>query len=175
MGGRRDDSPASSTDSLNDLSSSGGETIEPAPEDEMDRYCGVLGFSTSDSSSIDDANACDSYRNIPESLLRTLLRRYPMGKIFNFDGEGIMLSSSDSDQAVGSPHEPSSAGGKSASPKKKDGASASRRSEADKLLAVFHDARSLAFVPLWDVTREKWHAATFVVGLPIVIFKTIYP
>lgn len=175
MGGHHDDSPASSTESLNEFSSSGGETLEPAQDDETDKYCGVFGFSTSESSSIDNANARSPYCHMPESLLRTLLRRYPRGKIFNFDGEGTMLSSSDSDRAAGSPHEPPPAGGKTASPKKKEHTSASRRSEADRLLNIFHGARSLAFVPLWDVTREKWHAATFVVRFLIDFLRRIHP
>lgn len=55
----------------------------PASREDQPQYCDVLGFSTGQASSIDGATM--SVERVPERLLNVLLRRYPTGKIFNFD------------------------------------------------------------------------------------------
>lgn len=55
----------------------------PPSSEDQPHICDVLGFSTGQASSIDGATL--SVEQVPERLLNVLLRRYPAGKIFNFD------------------------------------------------------------------------------------------
>lgn len=68
-------------------SSSGNEdqptTTTPRSREDQAQFCDVLGFSTGQASSIDGAKL--SVEQVPERLLSVLLRRWPAGKIFNFD------------------------------------------------------------------------------------------
>jgi len=50
--------------------------------------CRILGFSTFDMSSIDGNQDLSFHLTVPEKMLAKLLRRYPEGKIFNFDKHG---------------------------------------------------------------------------------------
>jgi hypothetical protein len=90
-----DTTETTGSESQHDKSCSDGrEADNEGPEQ---KYCKILGFSTSDASSIDDKPMGSSQLNIPQKLLRGLLRRYPAGKTFMFDSEGEVVSG-DSDK-----------------------------------------------------------------------------
>ncbi|EMT72938.1 Sensor protein gacS [Fusarium odoratissimum] len=108
-------------------------------------------------------------RTIPERQLQMLLRRYPKGKIFNFDGYGVMASSDpaseDSAMAVFQAQKARSIqegqrGDNQKSRKVND--PYSRKNEGMAIRDVFPGARSVAFVPLWDSHRERWFSGCFV-------------
>ncbi|KAG9506205.1 hypothetical protein J7337_003186 [Fusarium musae] len=131
--------------------------------------CPVLGFSTSVSSSINGEAPSGRSRTIPERQLQRLLRRYPKGKIFNFDGDGMTGSSDptseDSAMAAFQAQKARSIqeeqrGDKQKSRKVND--PYSRRNEGMAIRDVFPGARSVAFVPLWDSHRERWFSGCFV-------------
>ncbi|KAF5971248.1 hypothetical protein FBULB1_9339 [Fusarium bulbicola] len=131
--------------------------------------CPVLGFSTSVSSSINGEAPSGRSRTIPERQLQKLLRRYPKGKIFNFDGDGVMGSSDptseDSAMAAFQAQKARSVqegqrGDKQRSRKVND--PYSRKNEGMAIRDVFPGARSVAFVPLWDSHRERWFSGCFV-------------
>ncbi|ROW08781.1 hypothetical protein VMCG_02899 [Cytospora schulzeri] len=134
----------------------------PFSEDET-QICDVLGFSTGQASSIDGATM--SVERVPERLLSVLLRRYPAGKIFNFDLDGTLLSG-DSDLensvVVSNPRQgpPQRQGSKSVSPGKNKKREArqylSLERQAKALSAIFPGARSVAVVPLWDSVKDRW-------------------
>lgn len=132
---------------------------------DTEKTCGVLGYSTTDRSSINGDVEAEDHLTVPEAFLKALLRRYPRGKIFNFGGDGT-ISSSDS-----SGGEESSlllqqglaivrdlSGESSARPRKRSGRKYSRRREAEAIIRIFPGARCLALVPLWDSSRERWFA-----------------
>ncbi|RBA10630.1 hypothetical protein FPRO05_05219 [Fusarium proliferatum] len=131
--------------------------------------CPVLGFSTSVSSSINGEVPSGRSRTIPERQLQRLLRRYPKGKIFNFDGDGVMGSSDptseDSAMAAFQAQKARSIqegqrGDRQTSRKVND--PYSRKNEGMAIRDVFPGARSVAFVPLWDSHRERWFSGCFV-------------
>jgi signal transduction histidine kinase len=118
--------------------------------------CDVFGFSMTDSSSIDGQKASSGHLNVPERFLRILLRRYPMGKIFNFTADGKHVSDTETDEDI--TNEP--AQGQEAPPRirRKKFNSYSRVNEAALIIQVFPGARSVLAFPLWDSHRERWFA-----------------
>ncbi|ENH63949.1 Sensor protein gacS [Fusarium oxysporum f. sp. cubense race 1] len=108
-------------------------------------------------------------RTIPQRQLQRLLRRYPKGKIFNFDGYGVMASSDpaseDSAMAVFQAQKARSIqegqrGDNQKSRKVND--PYSRKNEGMAIRDIFPGARSVAFVPLWDSHRDRWFSGCFV-------------
>ncbi|KAK8088511.1 hypothetical protein PG997_003472 [Apiospora hydei] len=123
--------------------------------------CKVLGSSTSDDRTGDKVSAGDHRIDIPERFLKTLLKRYASGKIFNLEEDGSVHVADSSDGewawyarrdsvAFPSPLERSSHGAHS------------QQYEGKALSAIFTGARSVAFIPLWDSGRERWSSGCFV-------------
>ncbi|RSL48696.1 hypothetical protein CEP54_012793 [Fusarium duplospermum] len=128
--------------------------------------CSVLGFSTSMSSSINDEDPTARSQSLPERHLQRLIRRYPKGKIFNFDQHGVMSSSGRSGEDVGPASAPGSGYDKEASDQDKSPRRPrdlfSRKNEGKAIADLFPGARSVAFVPLWDSNRQRWCSGCFV-------------
>ncbi|KAF7549636.1 hypothetical protein G7046_g8278 [Stylonectria norvegica] len=136
-------------------------------------HCKLLGFSTTDTSSIDGANSRQPFGTVPEKFLAKLLRRYPNGKIFNFDSNGELQSSDSSeDDRMMSPSVDVTE-----DPMLRENAAAlvldeprnkrtkrpwARQNEGALLLEAFPGARSVAFVPIWDSRKERWYAGGFI-------------
>lgn len=165
-------------------SSSGNESTEAADEDTSDHktFCGVMGFSNSDSSSINGDSPASQHMNIPEAFLARILRRYPEGQIFNFSADGsIRWGTSDTD-STSSGEEAKSADeilASSVTPTALTSPTSVRsgtsrfdatfyrhprpkRGDASILQKMFPQARSVAIFPLWDSHKEKWHAGGLV-------------
>lgn len=118
--------------------------------------CDVLGFSTKIKSSVRGFDPSQKQAGVPKALMNRLLRRYPHGKIFNFHN-GKSLSSSSAGEASGSAveMEPASTAVPKARTKTKEA------QDANALAEYVNEPRSIAFLPLWDVSRKsvRWHAA----------------
>ncbi|KAF4445437.1 hypothetical protein F53441_10818 [Fusarium austroafricanum] len=162
---------ASATDSMfhddshstTESSSSSDESITEASDQKQGPCCGILGFATSTSSSINLDTGSNLPTTMPIRLLAALLRRYPTGKIFNFDEDGALLSSGSSEPDLCNPiskHDDIVEGSTTALPPKKK-RPWSRASEGPSLSKVFPGARSVAFVPVWDPKRDRWLAGGF--------------
>ncbi|TVY90278.1 Autoinducer 2 sensor kinase/phosphatase, partial [Lachnellula willkommii] len=127
-----------------------------------EKYCSVLGFSSRRWSSLLGHQIPEGKAQLPESMLRRLLKRYPHGKIFNFDGDGV-YSSGDSDQQSGRDSEPNSELPRRSSQDTKARRNRlSKEAEAKAIKNVLPDARSVFWFPLWDNSRERWFAGTLV-------------
>ncbi|GKU00280.1 nik-1 protein [Fusarium langsethiae] len=130
--------------------------------------CPILGFSTSMSSSINGETPAGRSQAVPERQLQRLLRRYPKGKIFNFDGQGVMASSdpTSEDSAMAAFQEYKAEDLQDPNGENKKTRSArdpfSRRNEGMAIRDLFPGARSVAFVPLWDSNRQRWFSGCFV-------------
>ncbi|KAG8666480.1 hypothetical protein FPOAC2_11593 [Fusarium poae] len=131
--------------------------------------CLILGFSTSMSSSINGEVPAGRSQQVPERQLQRLLRRYPKGKIFNFDSQGVMASSDptseDSVMAAFKEYkvrdlqeDPTGENKKTRNVRDPF----SRRNEGKAIRDLFPGARSVAFVPLWDSNRQRWFSGCFV-------------
>lgn len=124
-------------------------------------YCNILGFSTRRKSTLHGHQAPEELQKLPEQILRKLLKRYPHGKVFNFDEDGS-YSSSESD------HKPSLTleGAQGVPNAGSDGNARKRRisreAEAAAILSVLPGARSVFWFPLWDQARERWFSGSLV-------------
>ncbi|KAF2431780.1 hypothetical protein EJ08DRAFT_733146 [Tothia fuscella] len=124
----------------------------------MERMCGVLGFSTSSSSSINNSIMSKLHALIPENLLKGLVKRYPRGKIFNFTEDGQASSGSSSEATCGSNNgfADDVQNVSKARARRKADRRFSRRTDAEEIIKLFPGARSIAITPLWDSHRSRW-------------------
>ena len=146
--------------------------------------CDIIGFATTDASSINGNKLINgNIGTIPKRFLAKLLRRYPNGKIFNFDGYGELqpIDSSEDDSSVVTPSLDAEAcssracmdSAPSILPEKdpQDG-QYSRLREGSLIHQAFLSARSVAFIPVWDPKRERWVAGGFIYTLtPTRVFS----
>lgn len=163
----------------NNSASSPIDDMEPPPRHRHDnrskgksKTCRVLGLSGPSISSVNRDPAPKAFSSVSEGLLAKLLRRYPNGKVFNFDAKGQIESDSDSDPdgetilgavepreaSIASPEQPHGADPSLARSTKRD----SPLDEGEELTSIFPGARSLAIVPLWDTLKHRWYAGGFV-------------
>ncbi|KAF3811724.1 putative histidine kinase 3 [Colletotrichum gloeosporioides] len=137
-----------------------------------DTQCRVLGFSTSSASSIDGRLPSQSHASMSERFLNKLLRRYPEGKIFNFDETGSIQSSDfsgDDVKMIPTPAKemseavlvPAHGEENTQKPRRRVRNPFSRKNEGNMLSSIFSGARSIAVVPLWDVHKQRWFAGGF--------------
>ncbi|KAH7249875.1 uncharacterized protein BKA55DRAFT_512563 [Fusarium redolens] len=142
-------------------SSSSDESIDQSEQEKS--CCGILGFATSTSSSINLDTGSDIHTTMPMKLLAALLRRYPAGKIFNFDEDGGLLSSgsSEADLCTPMPKQEYFGEGSTATLSGKNQRPWSRSLEGPSVSKIFPGARSVAFVPVWDPKRDRWLAGGF--------------
>lgn len=135
---------------------SGNTTVNP---------CELLGFSTSGLSSVNDEMLDDKKIALSEPFLAALLHRYPRGKIFNFFADGSISASETSDgnyknfSLCGGNQTKSSRGAHRRSKKYKRTRQAIMRQDAETLLELAPDARSIIFSPLWDSHKGRWSSA----------------
>lgn len=173
----REVSPTSSASGSDDHS-------DRPPAESRDGPSDVLGFSTSDASSLGKDELPDSEKVITKRFLAKLLRRYPGGRIFSFDADGELQSSDYSDEDSRSNPPPAKpvpsqdstedaveAAAAAAEADKTQGQS-SRPTEITLLRKAFPAARSVAFVPIWSYKRERWLAGGFMYTLtPARVFS----
>ncbi|KAI4715650.1 hypothetical protein E4T48_08160 [Aureobasidium sp. EXF-10727] len=150
---------SSSTDPESDTAtgSSGPESTSSKDQTPIspDAQCALLGFSTKVRSTIRGFDASARHSSLPKTFIRSLIRRYPMGKVFNFHDGKALSSSSGTDFSS----EDISEG-----PKKSRSRKRRNREFVDAMTLgeVFSGPRSIAFLPLWDSRRERWRSAVFV-------------
>ncbi|RDW74114.1 hypothetical protein BP5796_07556 [Coleophoma crateriformis] len=145
--------------SSSDDDQSRGKDEENPHREEHAKMSNILGYSTRTRSSLKSHYPSESLRSFPEKVIRRLLKRYPHGKVFNFDKDGSFSSSDSDGNTTGNdnlqPPKPISNGRKI---KKK----MSREQEAAAILAVLPGARSVMWFPLWDQTKERWFSGSFI-------------
>lgn len=150
-------------DSLGSHTSSGEDTQSPINAAADEKYCDVFGFSMSDASSLNNESSPIVHGAVPELFLRILLRRYPEGKIFSFEQNGLLMSDADND---GAPKHKDiraamMAGGADKPPnlRRKTSTPYSRENEGVVISRLLPYAKSVITLPLWDSHRERWFAA----------------
>jgi signal transduction histidine kinase/CheY-like chemotaxis protein len=116
--------------------------------------CEILGFSTSNASSINDQVTDDNKIALSESFLAGLLHRYPRGKIFNFSADGAR-SSDDTSEGVFSKYFRRTRGKRYKRTRK-----TLLRRDALTLLQLAPESRSIVFTPMWDSHKGRWYAGS---------------
>lgn len=120
--------------------------------------CAPFAYSTKVGSTLRAFAVPEKYTTLSTSRMEKLLKRYPTGKIFNFDDGGALYSSSGSgtedlestDLTGGFPERI-----------RRTTRNSRREKEVEALLKIAVGARTIAFVPLWDVCwtdRSKFDA-----------------
>lgn len=142
--------------------SSGEESVTSNDSGYKQEFCRVLGFSTSQLSSINGNEASEEHASVPDTFLERVLRRYPGGQVFNFNEDGSSLwSVSDSEEG-----EPVFLDKTPLGKGKRMGSipvnGRPRRGDCEFIKRMFPGARSVALIPLWDSHKERWFAGGFV-------------
>lgn len=138
--------------------------------------CPILGFSTSESPSLESAESPPPQIPMAQKFLAKLLQRYPKGRIFNFDADGELqsndLSEEDSCSAEQGPpgnlshrHYHSETHRRSLNPSRRCSKPWARQNEGHTILRMFPGARSIAFAPVWDPRKQRWCSGAFVYTL----------
>ncbi|KAF4229386.1 hypothetical protein CNMCM6805_001505 [Aspergillus fumigatiaffinis] len=162
--GRQSDmESSSSTGDANSSSDSDNPTTgHSSTETDDSAVCEMLGYSTAQD---DSENLTGPMR---ESFLRSLLRHYPRGAIFNIDENGGVSSSEGSDSASASyvsreivyRRDEGSKVQRHWKQRKRERLSLKEENKA--LIKVFPAARSVTMFPLWDSRRNRWFSGLFV-------------
>ncbi|KAH7342474.1 histidine kinase-group I protein [Rhexocercosporidium sp. MPI-PUGE-AT-0058] len=124
------------------------------------KSCEVLGFSTPDAASIhgDPVPGLQSFRPLEEKTLMSLLKRYPRGKLWTFDSDGAMSSSSDDERRKSFSKDPIE---RSKDARRRKLRSAKNKNDAKVISKHFTGVRQLLFVPLWDAGPSRWLSGCF--------------
>jgi His Kinase A (phospho-acceptor) domain len=120
----------------------------------------ILGFSTPEASSVhgDALPGPQSFSPFQEKALHTLLRRYPRGKLWTFDSDGAVSSSSE-DETFKRLHRDSDQ--RRNDLRRRRVRNQKAKSDAKFLAKHFPGVRQLLFVPLWDAARSRWLSGCF--------------
>lgn len=152
--------PATLPHSGDDASPGLGEGMFSRATSDSKKIAEVLGFSTAEASSIhgDSLPGGGFFSPFAEKALHVLLKRYPRGKLWTFDSDGAVSSSSE--------EEIPSLPAKGSTQRSKDLRrlklrSAKTKSDARFLAKHFPGVRQLLFVPLWDAGRSRWLSGCF--------------
>ena len=127
-----------------------------------------LGFSTSRTSSINGDSMAGHEIAVEESLLTSLLRRYPQGKIFTYNANrSVSDDSEDTPHTVSGSENPDTNGDVAGSKEQNRPVSKKRRKptfqqDAGHLIKVFPDARNILLLPMWDTSKNQPFAQTLV-------------
>ncbi|KAK3303819.1 hsp90-like protein [Chaetomium strumarium] len=145
--------------------------------------CKVLGYSTSQSSSVNGDRPGSALATFPERFLHYLLQRHPHGKIYNMDARSADRVSdhtlpwscssrrkrSETEvitnhliSAITSATSSNTTNGISNDTNKTEKPLKVHPTITAILARMFPGARSVAFVPLWDPQRNRWFAGSFV-------------
>lgn len=150
-------------------STSGDESSHGCSADPRHHPCEIIGASTKEvvTTAYGQHPANDhKFGAIPSGLLAKLLRRYPKGKIFNYDALGELQSSDSSDDETGIEVNSDRSSVRSKSSQKHSRQSPySRCNEGSIIQKAFPTARSVVFVPVWDAKQERWSAGGFLYTL----------
>lgn len=168
-------------ENLNYLSNDDETTSQAQSEASKDDFCNVLGYSTTQGSSISDDRAPLEFEGLRDKTLQRLLRRHPNGRIFNFEADGQVLHPPTLDREPPTPGLPPR---RPASPTRQwstDSQSPQelrlrsmtvaedlptiqkqRTSAVESVINLFPGARSVVIIPLWDGQKKRWAAGGFV-------------
>ncbi|KAK4977424.1 hypothetical protein LTR66_010712 [Elasticomyces elasticus] len=147
--------------------SSGSDKTATQKEEERRKICKVFASSRHSGSSDSGGRALATEIVMSERFLRALLRKYPHGKIWNFDDAGIGssdefsedgtggLKARESDEVSHGEHTPDRRKILLTKPTKRK-----QVRDRQKIQELFPGVRSLALVGLWDSHNSRWFAAS---------------
>lgn len=129
---------------------------------QLSQPCRLLGFSNSDTSSINLERMSPNVVAPSLRFLRTLARRYPQGKIYVFNQNGDLQTSDSSGDDLVDLRDKESFGPPPSVRTGHGSRSWSRHLEGTVISKCFPRARSVAFLPMWDDKKQRWLSGGFV-------------
>ncbi|KAF9761503.1 hypothetical protein IL306_003800, partial [Fusarium sp. DS 682] len=96
---------------------------------------------------------------LPQALLARMIRKYPKGHVFDFDADGNLLHDELTDDLSRQSPNTNDWGNLHNG---QDHKLRAQQREASILLETFPGARSVAFVPIWDLRKKRWSAGGFI-------------
>ncbi|KAH7184369.1 hypothetical protein BKA60DRAFT_588727 [Fusarium oxysporum] len=145
--------------SVNDsASSSEDSSADHVSDPQNKRPCTILALSTIDQAILDLVQP-GLQISLNQKTLKRLISRYPNGKIFSFEESGSLYSGESSSGEETDPRLPDTRTAKTAADNKP---TSSRKDEARPVAELFAGARSVALVPLWDPSRNRFYACGLV-------------
>jgi signal transduction histidine kinase len=126
-----------------------------------------LGFSSSQISIINDEPRTGRAVVVPEPLFSSLLRRYPRGKIFSYNDNGLVSEDSNdtSQNKPGSENRGTTDNAYHTDERRSSSEKRNKptfRQDADHLIKIFPEARNILFLPIWDSGKRRCFAGTLV-------------
>lgn len=168
-------------DNISYLSNDEDATSQTQSAGRREDYCNVLGYSTMQGSTIGGDRSPWQFEGLRDRNLQRLLRRYPQGKIFNFDADGSVIQTATAPEpkaaAQGMPlrrpasptrqwsrdsQDPEDIHLDASSAQKKTATTPKRWSPAQAVVNLFPGARSVVLIPLWDGQKKRWSAGGFI-------------
>ncbi|KAJ4114861.1 hypothetical protein NW765_011492 [Fusarium oxysporum] len=145
--------------SVNDsASSSEDSSADHVSDPQNKRPCTILALSTIDQAILDLVQP-GLQISLNQKTLKRLISRYPNGKVFSFEESGSLYSGESSSGEETDPRLPDTRTAKTAVDNK---STSSRKDEARPVAELFAGARSVALVPLWDPSRNRFYACGLV-------------
>ncbi|KAF5227725.1 hypothetical protein FANTH_14692 [Fusarium anthophilum] len=145
--------------SVNDSSSSSEDSsADHVSNTQNKRPCTILALSTADQAILDLVQPGLKI-SLNQKTLKRLISRYPNGKIFSFEESGSLYSGESSSGEETDPNLPDIRMAKTTADNKP---TYSRKDEARPVAELFAGARSVALVPIWDPSRNRFYACGLV-------------
>lgn len=126
--------------------------VETPPAKAKTPVCQLLGYSLHADSGRNDTAPSSNQIEVPQSTLRSLLRRYPYGTVFLFNADGSLL---DDEEMSSIKHSPQSTRSRSPTKDKSQFEKAKDQLRAYQLLHICPGARGIIFFPLWDPQKDQ--------------------
>ncbi|KAJ3523402.1 hypothetical protein NM208_g12465 [Fusarium decemcellulare] len=143
--------------SQNDSTSSSEDSSTDHPHGYQDKMpCTILALSTTDQT-VSDLAQPRMQVPLTQKTLKRLLGRYPNGKIFNLEESGALYSG---ESSSGEEADTQGQGPPKVVPDAKP--TLWHKDEFKPIAELFAGARSVALVPLWDPSRDRFYACGFV-------------
>lgn len=148
-----------SSHSVNDsTSSSEDSSADHVSDSQNKRPCTILALSTTDQAIL-GLTQPGSQISLNQRTLKRLISRYPNGRIFSFEESGSLYSGESSSGEETDARLPDIRSAKTAPDNRP---TPSRKDEAKPIAELLAGARSVALIPLWDPSRDRFYACGLV-------------
>ncbi|KAF2826428.1 hypothetical protein CC86DRAFT_323733 [Ophiobolus disseminans] len=97
-----------------------------------------------------------------ETAMERYIQRYPHGKFFNYNEEGLGINSSDEKSQASETDQSDRTQSESATSPRKTRKRRREKFIPTEFLKVLPNVRTLIFLPLWDPSSERWVAGGFI-------------
>ncbi|THZ63668.1 hypothetical protein D6C86_02941 [Aureobasidium pullulans] len=134
-------------------------TDTDSPDFSKSPDCSVIGFSTRAKSSLKGFVPSKNHLGLSRSFQKRLMRRYPNGTVFNCSESGSVYPSSGEEGPSGG----DTNGTGSSEPVRRGKTTRSRSAkDGEALSGIFNGASSIVFLPLWNVSSQRFRATALV-------------